>query len=220
MRRIYHIGTTPEDRRARMLLERVGQVEGIHLIPVPFYPSNFDSHNPKPDFILSFVNSLEDVRRFFNLSVPLPVILTGEYIGRGEKSFELPKNFYFSNYNPLTLFSILKALFKTAQNIKLELKNGTVVNLVISLKQSKIEKIIPTGKGKEKELSYKEGIILKELFKNPGEIVPYDRFLSLGIKKENIPVYMSRLRKLVSEIEPFLKIKSVRNKGYFVSYGL
>jgi len=219
MRRIYHIGIAPADKRARMLLERVEQVEGIHLIPVPFYPTSFDSHSSKPDFILSCVSSIEDMKRYLNLNIPRPVILIGEYVGR-EKLFELPKNFYFSGHNPLNLISILKALFKSAQNVKLELKNGTVVNLVISLKQSKIEKVIPTGKGKERELSYKEAIILKELFKKPGEIVPYERFLSLGIKKENIPVYMSRLRRLVSEIEPFLKIKSVRNRGYFVTYGL
>ncbi|WP_456419480.1 helix-turn-helix domain-containing protein [Thermovibrio sp.] len=221
MKRIYNIGVIPEDKRARLLLERVGKVEKIHLSITPFHLSRFESHSPKPDFLLISINSMEEIRRKTELSAPVPVILTGEYYPNfSERGISLPPNVYFSNYNPLTLFSILKALFKTAKNVKIELKNGSIINLITSLSYSKLEKIIPTGRGKERELSYKEGIILKELFQSPGEVVPYKRFSLLGIKKDNIPVYMSRLRKVVSEIEPILKIKSVRNKGYFLSYGL
>ena len=221
MKRIYSIGVMPEDKRARLLLERVGKVEKIHLSVTPFHMSRMEEETLKPDFLLISVNSPEEVRRKVEFSFPVPVILTGEYYPNyPEKRISLPSNFYFSNYNPLTLFSLLKALFKTARNVKVELKNGTIINLVTSLSQSKLEKIIPTGKGRERELSYKEGIILKELFQSPGEIVPYKKFFLLGIKKDNIPVYMSRLRKIVSEIEPLLRIKSVRNKGYYLAYGL
>ncbi len=221
MRRIYNVGVMPEDKRARLLLERVGKVEKIHLSVTPFHLSRFESHSPKPDFLLISINSKQEVKRNLEVPVPIPVILTGEYYPNfSERDITLPPNAYFSNYNPLTLFSLLKALFKTAKNVKLELKNGSIINLITGLSHSKLEKIIPTGRGKERELSYKEGIILRELFKNPGEVVTYKKFLLLGIKKDNIPVYMSRIRKAIKEIEPLLRIKSIRNKGYFISYGL
>jgi hypothetical protein len=220
MRRIYHVGVAQNDKRAKAMVEKVGEVDGITLIPLIVHPANHSSTEIKPDIILSYFSSPEELRRSQNLAEKAPVVLLGETFNLVDRYLPLQKNFYFSNLNSITVASILKALFKSMNNVKVEIKNGTTVNLVVSLKGSRVEKLIPTGKRKIVGLSFKEGLILKELLKEPGEIISYERFLDLGIKKENIPVYMSRLRRALFELDPMLVIKSIRNKGYFIYYGL
>jgi hypothetical protein len=221
MKRIYNIGVAPQDKKARTILEKIQKVDDVYLSITPFWPSRPETSYPPTDFILMSVVSQDEIERKMRAVYPNPVIFIGEYYEHlYEKPLELPENFYFSSYNTPSLFSILRALFKTANTLKLELKSGAIINLYLALNGSRIEKLIPTGKGKVKELSYKEGAILKELFKKPGEVTSYRKLISLGIKKENIPVYISRLRKVLQEIEPNLSIRSARGKGYYVSYGL
>jgi len=218
MRRICHVGIAHNDRRAKVIVENLGEVGGVCLIPLTLHPTDPPDTHLKPDIIIHSFNSHDELMKKKPPDNRIPVVLVGELYGRkGERS---PENFYFSSPNPLNLNSILKALLKGMDGLKVELKNGAVINLLSSLSGSYIEKLFPTGKKKRIFLSFKEGVILKELFKEPGEIIPYDRFIQLGIKKENIPVYMSRLRKVVSGLESLLVIKSLRGKGYFVYYGL
>jgi len=218
MKRIYHVGIAQNDKRAKTIVENLGEVNGIKLIPTTISPAGSVDGHLKPDVILSHLNSYDEIVRGKYFINGTPVVLVGEFFNK--KGDHHRENFYFSSPNHLNLSSILKALFKGLENVKVELRNGAVINLISSLKGSRIEKLLPTGNRVAIPLSFKEGVILKEIFKDPGEIIPYERFLELGIKKENIPVYISRLRKIVSELENFLVIKSLRNKGYFIYYGL
>ena len=214
MRRIYHIGVPPEDLRAKKLIEKLEHVDKIYLVTVPFQLSTGQSHVTDPDIAVTSILPTNGITGSYGCSVPL--IFTGEYYG-SERGLELAENTYYSSYNPLNLLSLLKALFKTLPNIKLELKGGTIVNLKAAPNSAVIEKVIPTGKRVEVELPAKEGIILKELLRRPGEIVTYKTLISLGIKRENIPVYMSRLRKILEKFEPNFKIKGLRNTGYLLT---
>jgi len=216
MRRICHVGVEQDDPRARKLVEKVGEVDGVSLIPVPFNLTTSGSSSGIPDFFVKSASSSEVFGRKMEFSAPL--ILVGEFFRDGFK--EIPESIYFTNGTPLNFYSLVRALFKVSPNLKVELKGGIVVNLYHTLRETFIEKVVPTGKRVVRHLAYKEGVILKEFLSKPGELVPYSRLENLGIKKENIPVYVSRLRRVLEEIDPMIQVKSVRNRGYFVVYGL
>jgi len=216
MRRICHVGLEQDDSRARKLVEKVREVDGVSLIPVPFSLNSSGSHLETPDFFVKSATSSEVFSRKDGISVPL--ILIGEFFRNGV--LEIPERVYFTNGTPLNFYSLMRALFETSPNLKVELRGGIVVNLYHTLKETTVEKVVPTGKRIVRHLAYKEGVILREFLSRPGEVVPYSRLEDLGIKKENIPVYVSRLRRVLEEIDPMIQVRSIRNKGYFVVYGL
>jgi len=213
MRRVYLVGIPPEDLKAKRLVEKVAAVNGARLVTVSYDSRRPEGTDEEPDFV---VLSSEEGRTVKSQRVP--TVLIGDFFNRA--SSDLPEGVYAVGNSPVYLHSIFRALAKSARRIRVELKGGTVLNLTFSLKETVIEKKIPTGRREKKVLTYKEGAILKELFSKPGSIVPYERLVEMGIKEENIPVYVSRLRKTLSELDPELKIKSVRNRGYLLTYGL
>ena len=110
--------------------------------------------------------------------------------------------------------SILKAIIRGSQNIKIKLESGSIVKLTFSLPESRVELIRENRIEAKEPLSYRGALVLKELFNRPGEVVGFRNFINLGIKEESLPVYISTLRKILKKLAPELEIKSFRSKGY------
>ena len=122
--------------------------------------------------------------------------------------------------NQRSIESFLRALTKSFRSIKLILLKDRVVKLTFTLPESKLELIQENRVRGREFLSYREALVLRELFDKPKRVVEFKEFINLGIKEESLPVYISTLRKTLKRIAPELEIRSHRSKGYSLTYGL
>ncbi|WP_457677909.1 hypothetical protein [Thermovibrio sp.] len=218
MKRIYHLGVISGDRRTELLIDKALKVGEVFLEKLQMSPSGGFIDNLEPDLLVLSINSgIELKEKLQNFSKKLSVIVSEV----PTRELNVPENVFFSSFNPLIFHSTLKALFKfleSTRNVKLKVKNGTVINLKREAATFKVEKLLPTGSKESFTLTAKEGAIVKEFFKLPGKVITYQKLIEVGVKKENIPVYISRIRKVLQKVDPMLKVKSLRNRGYYLSY--
>lgn len=150
-----------------------------------------------------------------------PVVVVSEH--KTLERFETPQRdieIYYTCNLKVNIWSILSAILARSENPKVQLGEGEFIKLTANLKEPKIEKISGNEVVSAEQLTLREALVLKLLFQNPQEPVHYRDFYLLGIREDSLPVYISHLRKILGKIDPQLTIRSVRRKGYTLSYGL
>ncbi|TCK04569.1 helix-turn-helix domain-containing protein [Phorcysia thermohydrogeniphila] len=114
----------------------------------------------------------------------------------------------------------IKLIVRISNKLKLEVRSKEFLQLRLSPNCSHLEKFKAKKLLRRNSLSFKEALMLKLFFESPGEVIPYERFLELGIKEDSLPVYISKLRRMLKCLEPSVVIRSNRKNGYTLTQGL
>jgi len=228
MKRACAVGIPDSDEQLQLLLKTSSLSKDLSLYVERITPTNLKTDltdfidliatSPKSENLL-LINRIVEF-----LKLPVVVIIFRE-------KENLPENLYpyvekkgvpvlVTYGKELFVKTGIKLITAVSNKIKLEVRPRELLQLRVSPNSSCLEKF------KEKELhfrsslSFKEALMLKLLFERPGETVPYEKFLELGIKEDSLPVYISKLRRMVKHLEPSLIIKSNRQNGYTLTQGL
>jgi hypothetical protein len=227
MKRVCAIGIPNDDEDLRLLLENLSSQRDFSFYIEPIDPTSRKLCNFIDLLLLSpskrNISLIELALDYFNLPVVVVLPLKG---GR-----ELPSNLYTYINRESTLILVtyrgepfiktgIRLITKISNRFKLEVGTKEFLQLKLSPSCSLLEKFKEKRLLKRSSLSFKEALVLKLLFERPGEVIPYNKFLELGIKEESLPVYISKLRRVIRCLEPSITIRSNRRNGYALAQGL
>jgi K+ transporter len=224
MKRVFVIGTLPNDRIAKNLIGKLKLQDPIKITLQTISLSSSLKKNPLLDCSTIFFSetSHEDTINQVVAYTNTPIIVIGEHktIEKIKPNLNEQKIYYSCNITA-NVWSIIRAIASQNESLKLQIEKeqeDIFLKLTVKLKESKLEKIKRNEVVSEKQLTFREALVLKLLFQIPQEPISYKEFSELGIREESLPVYISHLRKILGEVEPSITIKSLRKQGYFLCY--